>query len=581
MFGVTAVSIITIVSIVVIYTTFKISYFERIKEFGMLTSIGMSKKQKNKMLKKEAIILGLIGIPIGILCGLLLSDIVLKILNVLISNTLDTFYSLFILDSSVKLYMKVSLPALLLAIFIVYIIIFVSSMLPMRKIHKISIIDAIKNRINMKIKSRQVKSPKIIKKIFKEEGELAYKNIRRDKSRHKTIIISITISIVLFLSISGIIANLYAGIDGRDEYNDYQIIVTNKERTGEIINYLEKNKLINEYFISRVILSTNSVERDRGNMTEEVKDMIENNIYKEWEDGKFCLKINTCIFSENAYQDLLKRANLTSLGKNEVIITNTIPYETKYGDKLKLTNFNIGDKITIEIDRKEKEFIIAGIVDDFEPYLSVPKQTEFSYLSIYQIVNKETAKELEAMKPFGSYMASIFIDTNNAEKIDEAISKMEEENYCLGFNLYEQRISEEAQKAITKIVAFTFIILIVLISATNIYNTISTSILLRKKEFAELKSLGMSGKGINRMLFLEGIFYGVDSIIYGTLISIAILYVEYVFMIETKLYLFKIPILNIIISIIVTYTVIFFAMLIAKRKIKKQNIIDEIKEENI
>ncbi len=86
---------------------------------------------------------------------------------------------------------------------------------------------------------------------------------------------------------------------------------------------------------------------------------------------------------------------------------------------------------------------------------------------------------------------------------------------------------------------------------------------------------------MGKMMFLEGIFYGLDSIIYGNLISIAILYVMYLFMIDTKLYYFSIPWLNIGICALITYIVIFIAITNAKRKIKNRNLIDDIKNENI
>ncbi len=123
--------------------------------------------------------------------------------------------------------------------------------------------------------------------------------------------------------------------------------------------------------------------------------------------------------------------------------------------------------------------------------------------------------------------------------------------------------------------------LISLFSVVNIFNIITSSILLRKREIAELKSLGMSNKQINKMLYFECVFYGLDAIVYGTLISLVILYIMYLAMIDTKLYLFSIPFANILISVMVVYIVIFISMKIAKRKIYKGNIIDEIKEENI
>ena len=123
--------------------------------------------------------------------------------------------------------------------------------------------------------------------------------------------------------------------------------------------------------------------------------------------------------------------------------------------------------------------------------------------------------------------------------------------------------------------------LISLFSVVNIFNVITSSIELRKRDFAELKSLGMSEKQINKMLLLEGFFYGIDAIIYGALISLVILYIMYLIMTDTTVYAFKFPILNMLLAIIAVYLVIFIAMFFAKKKIKKDNIVEVIRNENI
>ena len=142
-------------------------------------------------------------------------------------------------------------------------------------------------------------------------------------------------------------------------------------------------------------------------------------------------------------------------------------------------------------------------------------------------------------------------------------------------NNYIPKIANESKQVVLEIFAYSFIVLICVISALNIFNTILSSINLRKKEFAVLKSLGMSEKQISKMLALEGTFYCIDSIIYGILISIIIMKNTY------YQYTFEIPWIQIAISIIVTYIITFGAMWIARIKLRKQNIIDEVKDENI
>ena len=123
--------------------------------------------------------------------------------------------------------------------------------------------------------------------------------------------------------------------------------------------------------------------------------------------------------------------------------------------------------------------------------------------------------------------------------------------------------------------------MIAISSILNIFNTISSSIILRKREFAILKSIGISEKQTNKMMLLEAIFYGIDAIVYGVIISIAILYIVYLILINTNLYSFEVPLISIILVIVTVYVSIFVAIVNTRRKLKKKNIIEEIRVENI
>lgn len=593
LFGVASILIVAISGIVVIYTSFKITFSERIKESGMLSSIGMDKSQRKDMIRKEANIVGFIGIPLGILLGLSLSRFIIYILNRLIIETIDHRFSIITFDSSIEICMKVSLLALLLSAVIVYIITFISSVLPMKKLNKISVINAMKNVYKTKVTSKQVKIPKFIEKIFKEEGVIAYKNIRRDKARYKTIVISVIISIILFLTVSGFISNFY-GNRTQNYYNDYTISMTKMEGTNyqenkdKLLELLNNSGLINEYYISESPFQPAILQLEREMVNDEFKKLPpqkEDNSYTSvWHlnNGGIKILVSTYTMDGKAYDDLLSRVGISELKDGEVIVANKISEKTKYGKNISITNFKIGDTYTLNISGKDKTFKIVGILDNFAPYTyDIMAETP----QIYQIVNKKT------MNNMSNNFSRVFvnIDTDKPFEIDTLlknyITANLNKNYgasgISGTNNFEKRVSEENQKTITKIIAYSFVGLIFLVTVINIFSTIYSSILLRKKDFAVLKSMGMSNKQIRKMMFLEGIFYGGDSIIYGSLISIAILYIMYIFMINTKLYYFSIPWKNIGICAFVIYVCIFTAIANAIKKIKDKNIIDEVRNENI
>lgn len=628
------ISIISFASIIVIYTTFKMTYRERIKELGMLSSIGMDKKQKERLLLKEALILATIGIIIGCLFGSVISFIGIKYLSTLASETTFVHGAKIFFDSNVKMYMVFPLLPIFVGILITYIITIISSLMPMRKINKISPIEAIRHTNEKDIKQKNMKTSQIISKIFKQEGELAYKNIRKDKSRYKTIVISIVVSIVLFISINQLtnIKLFYSYGRKHNESNiNYSLTLYryNSEEAENIINKLKEKGLINTYLIydnintmqnSEIVLS---MTKDRitkvGRILEQNRMITVKNIGEEDLVG-----INICAFSGDLYDELLEKLGIDKLKENECIFVNKA-FDTKYENRENITNYREGETIVLkeldqkiiknniiltdeekEENKKEEEFLnevlknlevetgtktknenkplinnkydlkIVKILDEYIQLISS------EYNNLKAIVSPETLKKITNAENtdivHSEEWMSIYIDSNDPYKIDKEIEGIEGVS---GTN-YEE-ISKEIQNIdlIEKIVIYTFIILIALFSCLNIFNTIFSSIILRKKEFAMLKSIGMSNKQINKMLFLEMIFYGLDAIIYGILISLLILYVMYIALVEIEIYAFYVPIGNMILCIISAYLVIFLATVFAKRKIKKQNIIDVVRNDAI
>lgn len=143
------------------------------------------------------------------------------------------------------------------------------------------------------------------------------------------------------------------------------------------------------------------------------------------------------------------------------------------------------------------------------------------------------------------------------------------------------KISMISMKKILKLLLYSFTFVVAVISIVNTFNAIYSSITLRRKEIAELKSIGMSDKQISKMLSLEGIFYGVVAGLLGVIISIIFLYVMHMIMFDAKVYFFNIPWLSIIESVIVMYVVIFFAIVCARKENRDKSIIDDVRKDTI
>lgn len=188
------IGIIVFTSVFCIKNSFDISITEKIKQYGMLRSIGATKKQIKRNVFYEATILGIIGIPLGILLGFLASYILIIISNYYMA---DGF------AEGLKLEFAMSWLAILVAIILGIVTIYFSAFRSARRASKVSPIESIRNSANIKINAKKVKSPKIIKKIFGMGGEISFKNLKRNKKKYRTTVISLVVSVFVFIALSG------------------------------------------------------------------------------------------------------------------------------------------------------------------------------------------------------------------------------------------------------------------------------------------------------------------------------------------------------------------------------------------
>ena len=274
----------------------------------------------------------------GLISGLIISFVLLFILQKLI-NILDMCNDFF----NYKSIIKMSIPGfiILLIIIIVYIVVFISTILPLRKVRKINIINAIKNKKQNKVKIQNLKTPKFIYKIFGEEGNLALKNVKFQKSNYKTIVISITTSIILFLTVSGLINNLYK-ILNKKNYSDY-LIKVDYEMANTVINYLEENNLIDDYFIAKDFDNLRLLIPE-AKLSNSIKNMKENKalFFTNISDGNYETNLLTRVLLSTSYDDILKKAGLDNLKENECILINCKTIEnSKYGNTVNLTQYEV------------------------------------------------------------------------------------------------------------------------------------------------------------------------------------------------------------------------------------------------
>ena len=574
-------SLVSIGCIIVIYNSFAISVMERKREFGLLSSIGATKKQIKKSVFYEALVVGVIGIVFGILGAYIGIGTVILIINNLISDMLEY-----------KLHLVTNLLFIIIPVIFMIIVIGVSAFIPSRRASKVSPIEAIRQNDDIKINKRKIRTSKLVLKLFGIEGEIALKNIKRNKKKYRVTIVSLFISIVLFISFSSYMnytLNTASSVMGEVPY-DYRISYfgddNNKEALDKI-NEIVKSSDVKEY-----------VSYSVGNLSI-IGDYTYSDEYLDFyksaygDDGIKALNnlkyqsIYILVLDDNSYN---KYKKLIGLDKDSVILLNRFK-GVSYGNNKRvnydipvINNGNINIKICNFDDNDEDvdttKYCNKNIDNIFVTNKSFDLIEEFSYMDDFKlIVNKKLYDSiLDGGTDFTQFNI-ISDNTNNIDKLTKELDKYSNVNYI---NIKESMKQTNNLILVVKILMYGFISLVTLIGVTSVFNTISTSMALRKREFAILRSIGLTRGGFNKMLFFESLFFGMKSLIFALPVSIGVtILIHYSLSDMMSISTIIIPWKAIIISIVSVFIIVLLTMMYSSSKIKKHNIIEQIREENI
>ena len=555
--GAVVIIIIILSSVFVIRNSFSISVSEKTKQYGMLSSIGATKKQIKKSVLYEGFYIGIIGIPLGILCGMLAVVILLQVVNVLLGDSLNE-----------KCVFSIPILAIIASIVISAITIYLSCILPARRASKISPIEAIRGNDDIKIKAKKVKTSKITKKLFGIGGVIASKNLKRNKKKYRTTVISLVVSISIFISLSSFLD--YGGKIVNVYYKDlgYDISVYD----GTVENYNEITKLDNVEEYSYSYMTEGSVDINKYGSE------FGKRIAKDSEETN---SITIVLINNDYFKKFIEHLGIQSTNYKDIAILEDDAYEyidektvfenyysLKSGDSIDITLTN-GEKRTVKINKKTDERPMG--------YKNVYSNGGYLFVSEDFIQDKSDEKSF--------HMGSLVIKSQNPDELENEINNLKKTNN-LHSKLYINNISkyvEENQKIILLISIFLygFIAVITLIGVTNIFNTITTNMILRSKEFANLKSVGMTTKEFNRMIRLESILYGLKSLLIGIPLGLIGSYCIYNGIAKGLDFGYILPLKSIIIAIIFVFIIVGLTMKYSLNKINKQNIIETIREDNI
>lgn len=607
--------IIILTSVYCIKNSFNISITEKIRQYGMLASVGATRRQIKSSVKTEAAMLGVVGIPVGTMSGILASLILVKVVNALSAGWLN-----------VALSFHTSLPALILAVILSIATIYFSATGSARRAAKVTPLEAIRNTKEIKIKSAKLKTPAIIGRIWGIGGVISYKNIKRNNKKYRTTVTSIVICSVTFIVISYFMSMAFSVVGMSYASADYNIGINMSckkdidiEKFSKLLSGIEgaEDYLVGagyDFDVSKPEYTKEYGEycRQLYDDSEDVSQMFLITVLDDKSYDKYAsdagiknaaagaILVNKCtfdVYNENSSKYVKKEMELYKYKAGDTIECGYNVYDDASSDDNAVeggtessTEDNSGyvDEETINNGvRKTVDVTIAGVTD------KVPIGYK-GYSNTLLFMNQKGFESLwgdgkngNEIKPgYASYSA--YVVAENADEYQDTFEKETEGNpeYSqISFyvsNMDKQMRDEKSLFTLLGVFAYGLIVVIALIGITNIINTLSTGMELRSREFATLRSIGMTDKQFVGMVRLESVFISVKALVIGVPLGILISYLLCVMMNRMDdAIIYEPPYKAIILCILVVIMLIYAIMKLSMTKLRHNNIIETIKNENL
>ncbi len=564
-----AVLVIIVTSVFCIRNSFMISLTEKMKLYGRLASVGTTSKQQRKIIYYEAGFLGIVGIPLGILSGILATAILVRAVSGLLKAAID-----------VPLVFGISGMAVIAAFFLSAVTIFLSASKAARLAARVSPISAIRGNDMVKIGRRGLECPRIIDRVFGIGGKVAYKNLKRAKVKYRTTVISIVVSVAVFIGLTSFLQLM--GVATGVYYTDrqYQIeLILRGEKAYEgasVVKQLDGIEALEILRIDRAIVDSSQIpfteEYKKTHTVEETEPM---SLMALGESGyeAFCKEVGVSV--EEARDKAIVLAgynqNYFDEEQGQIVVQKGLIAQYKPGSVIEFLH---GDE---DADRAEKTQIEVLTQTKKEPMSMAG-----SYYGCVVLIVSDSWMEQKGFSGENNYV-EVVIKCEDAGDMEESIrSALPSYEYSYTLNNYETAYnSDMAMHLIISIFLYGFITVVSLIGITNIFNTITTNMELRAPEFAMLRSVGMTGREFKRMIWLEGFFYGGKALIIGIPLGILLSLAFHRALGEGITTDFVMPWAGIGISIVAVAVLLYVIMRFSMGKLKHRNIIETIQNENI
>lgn len=583
-------------SISLIYNAFAISVSERTKQFGLLSSIGATKKQIRNSVLYEALFVSAIGIPFGIIFGIIGIGITLVCVEGLFASIYNGG------DGNISLSLSVDLWSVAIAAVISLITVLISAWIPSGRVSKITAMEAIRQSNDIAIKGKKVKTSKLTYKLFGLEGMIARKQFKRSRKKYRATVISLFMSIVLFISASSFSSYLKDSVEDVFETRNYDIMyyIAPDEATSlnisDIYSALKNVTGVTGSNYSSTQYGKPQIPKEY--LTDEYikanENTAESAIVFAVDDETWMKFLEDKGFDPALYmnKDAPLGIALSAIGRFNYATQIYENYDVFSVDK---ADFNLLvldrerlDKLSEE-ERGKLENIddyyipapmtVGAIVDELPMGINANYQSAGITIMYPASLIDLVIPDIDQQNPVWMY----FKADNHSIVYDKMTEVLNTNNLNNG-SLVDYAASSETDRnliIIINVFSYGFIVLISLIAVANVFNTISTNINLRRREFAMLKSVGMTQKGFNKMMNFECLMYGVKSLLWGSPVSVGVTYLIYRSISSGYTTGFYVPWQAMVIAVFSVFGVVFATMMYSMSKINKENPIDALRNENL
>lgn len=526
-----------------IYNIFDIGVMQDIQEFGIMKTIGMTGKQIKRLMRRQMLLLSLIGIPIGLVVGYGLGALLLP---VILKNW---EYS----EEELTIVQSVHPAIFILTVFFVLITVFLSMRRPSKRAAKYSAIETAKyTEVKKKTAEKDIHSIK----------NIARSNLQRNRKRTVLVFTSLILSVV-FVNSLWIISNSfdeekYVNVQMRRDY-----LVASTDTLNPSIGYVKPSASLNEEAIQE--LEKNAMIK---NGTKLYKNAIDASVYNfdisfDWGVEVIDVKIPSIEIDGVITNSATTNYGTLTLGKDKKPICNVCGISENFLGKIEILE---GEKNIISIKEKLKsgDYILVGIrandngkpstdgieispkvgdvvtiYKDGKPLKEVEVLSQILVIDSEQISGGSSTGGGTILGPWFYLSEGLFkelygegnlvnysfdADENDAPAVNRMLQDISEKFTNVGFETTEQRHSEiENYKMLVRILCVLIGGILGVIGIVNLVNIIFTNLIVRNREFATFRSIGATKKQLRELIIRKSVGYvfyaAIGGFILATLIS--------------------------------------------------------------